>query len=176
MLQGFNAYALLDFVGERADDLAVVAAYADATENLISELAPNDPTIGELQKLETSTRNLKSLAGEVVSLDQMTKDFIKNSTSSNEDILRSIRHTTQMIRTAKSIMTKLTLLRTKGILALNQMKTHLGVQELNTTNRSILIELRKQNIRAMNEKIQERKQFEDFFKAQNESMKKAKGT
>ena len=163
MLQTSSSFALLDFVADRADDLAAVAAYADATEELINEIQPDSKSKMDLKNLQQSARNLKILADEVLYLDKLTKDFLKQGVGSNEDVLNSIRHTTRLIRSAKSIITKFTVLGTKGILALNQMKTNLGVHQLNETNRALLIEIRRQNLYRLEKETLEKKNWQDFM-------------
>lgn len=175
MLQTSTSFALLDFVAERADDLAAIAAYAEATEELINEIEPDSKSAKDLKHLQRSAQNLKILADEVIYLDRLTKDFLKQGVGDNEDILESIRHTTRLIRSAKSIISKFTVLGTKGILALNSMKTNLGVHQLNETNRAMLIEMRKHNLYRLQKEAQDRKEWEEFFKKQQEMRQKNRG-
>lgn len=124
------AFAIVDFMSKKAEDLAKVAFYTDAIADLVSETAPNS----SLEKTAKESRDRSSKiyqdAQNLYYVGEETRSLFSGPDIGGDNLEDNIRASTNYIKKVKNLSLKLAVLGTDGFTALNSLQTNQTLEQI----------------------------------------------
>lgn len=143
ILSSSNCYAFMDFISKKSEDLAKTGLYADAVEDLLTEVTPDTDLQRVAQENQIRTSKITNDAQNLAYLSDDTKSILEGPNLGHESLDENIRASSNYVRKIKSLVAKLAVLGTDGFTALNTLQTNQTLEQIRK-NQAIEIALAQQ--------------------------------
>lgn len=170
-----TSFAFLDFIGNQTKEALEVAAYVDATAELIGEISPDGELSEGAKDVKKRSEQLRTETSKARTISRTTKAVLNGPDWSSKRLETNIRNTTDYVRKLKRLIGRVAALGTNGAIALNTTETNVALNEVQKNQQAMILQNEESKIRELEREQEEAHQWANFSEHQRK-LRKSEGS